>query len=62
MTKTLWGAHMFERLAIGITLVGVACSQALATPAAAPGPILGAGLSGLAVAGVGIYAWYRNRK
>jgi hypothetical protein len=53
---------MFERLAIGIALVGVACSQALAVSVAAPGPVLGAGLSGLAVAGVGIYAWYRNRK
>ena len=55
---------MFERLIIGLALVGVASTQALAwTPvAAAPGPVVGAGLSGLAVAGVGIYAWYRNRK
>jgi len=54
---------MFKRLAIGIALVGVACSQALANGvAAAPGPVLGAGLSGLVVAGVGIFAWYRNRK
>jgi len=56
---------MFERFVIGIALVGIACSQAMAgwTPvAAAPGPVLGAGLSGLVVAGVGIYAWYRNRK
>ena len=53
---------MFERLAIGIALVGVVCSQAMAYPAAAPGPVIGAGLSGLAIAGVGLYAWYRNRK
>ena len=53
---------MFERLAIGIALVGVVCSQALAGVVAAPGPVLGAGLSGLVVAGVGIYAWYRDRK
>ena len=55
---------MFERFVIGIALVGVGCSQALAwQPAvAAPGPVLGAGLSGLVVAGIGVYAWYRNRK
>ena len=52
---------MFERLAIGIVLLGVACEQALAVYSA-PGPVLGAGLSGLAIAGVGLYAWYRNRK
>ena len=63
MTKNFGGAPMFERLAIGIALIGVACSQALANGvAAAPGPVLGAGLSGLVVAGVGIFAWYRNRK
>jgi hypothetical protein len=54
---------MFERIVIGIALVGGTFSQALAAAAApAPGPVLGAGLSGLVVAGVGIYAWYRNRK
>lgn len=54
---------MFERLVIGIALVSVATTQALATPVpAAPGPVLGVGLSGLVVAGVGIYAWYRGSK
>jgi hypothetical protein len=54
---------MFERLAIAVALIGAASTQALAlTPVAAPGPVLGAGLSGLVVAGVGVYAWYRSRK
>ena len=55
---------MFERLVIGIAFVGVATTQALAgVPISAPpGPVLGAGLSGLVVAGVGIYAWYRGSK
>jgi len=55
---------MFDRLVIGLALVGVATTQALAgVPVpAAPGPVVGAGLSGLVVAGVGIYAWYRGRK
>ena len=54
---------MFERLAIGIAFVGAASTQALAWgPVAVPGPVIGGGLSGLVVAGIGIYAWYRNRK
>ena len=64
VTKNFGGALMFERLAIGIALLGVACEQAVAGDyvVAAPGPVLGAGLSGLAIAGIGLYAWYRNRK
>jgi len=55
---------MFERLAIGIVLFGITTTSALANipPAPVPGPVLGAGISGLVVAGVGIYAWYRNRR
>jgi len=56
---------MFERLVIAIAVIGAASSQALAdygTVVAAPGPILGTGLSALVVAGVGAYAWYRSRK
>jgi len=56
---------MFERLAIGIALFGITTTSALAdlpAPQPAPGPVLGAGLSGLAIAGLGVYAWYRNRK
>ena len=54
---------MFERLAIGIAFVGAASTLALAgAPAAVPAPLIGGGLSGLVVAGIGIYAWYRNRK
>jgi hypothetical protein len=54
---------MFERLAIGIAFVGAASTQTLAmVPVAVPGPVIGRGLSGLVVAGIGIYAWYRNRK
>ena len=60
------GVHtMFERLVIAIAVIGAASSQALAdygTVVAAPGPILGTGLSALVVAGVGAYAWYRSRK
>ena len=54
---------MFERLVIAIALIGAASTQALAVaPTPVPGPILGAGLSALVVAGVGAYAWYRSRK
>jgi hypothetical protein len=54
---------MFERIVIAIALIGAASTQALAgVPVAVPGPILGAGLSALVVAGVGAYAWYRSRK
>jgi hypothetical protein len=54
---------MFERIVIGLALVGITTAEALANGVcAAPGPVLGAGLSGLVVAGVGVYAWYRNRK
>jgi len=54
---------MFGRLVIAIAVIGAASSQALAYPTvAAPGPILGTGLSALVVAGVGAYAWYRSRK
>ena len=53
---------MFERLVIAIALIGAASTQALANGVvAAPGPILGTGLSALVVAGVGAYAWYRSR-
>ena len=53
---------MFELLAIGIAFVGAASTLALANPVSVPGPVIGGGLSGLVVAGIGIYAWYRNRK
>ena len=53
---------MFERLLIGIALVGVTCSAALAGPVAVPGPIVGAGIPGLVAAGIGAYAWHRRRR
>jgi hypothetical protein len=52
---------MLERLFVGIALIGIASTPALAQ-VAVPGPIVGAGLPGLIAGGVAAYAWYRNRK
>ena len=59
---------MFQRLLIGITLVGIASTDVLAQAVCTenicpiPAPIVGAGLPGLLAGGAAAFAWYRSRR
>jgi len=62
------GTNMFQRLLIGIALVGIASTEVLAQTCTTenfcpiPAPIVGAGLPGLLACGAAAFAWYRSRR